>query len=150
MERFQRLFTTVRLVSKGGSSSLSTILEIKMTIVPRQESSQGDEKLCQWRVNIHEVLCFDIVAGEFAKVHLIKTALRMSIQGFLSIEATYTMLFGFEILYNLTGTATVRSPTKILSSLVVRFGLPVVELELVFGFPERWPASLVSILSRIR
>ena len=41
--------------------SLGDLLEIKISVIPKQESRKGDQELCQRRMHVHEELGFDVL-----------------------------------------------------------------------------------------
>jgi hypothetical protein len=61
---------------------LSNILEIEMPVISKQESRKGNQKFRQWRMYVHEILCFDVSTGKFAKMNFIETRVEISIKMF--------------------------------------------------------------------
>lgn len=59
--------------------SLSDILEIKLPVKPSDESRERDQHLCQWRMNIHEELPFDVFRSEPSEMNLVESAVWISI-----------------------------------------------------------------------
>lgn len=54
--------------------ALGNILEIKIAIIAKKKSSESDKKLGEWRMDIHEVLSFNVPRCELAEMDLIEPA----------------------------------------------------------------------------
>ena len=54
------------------ADSLSDILEIKVTVKPADESSEGDQHLGEWGVNVHKELLSNVLCRETTKVDFVK------------------------------------------------------------------------------
>lgn len=52
--------------------ALGNLLEVEISVIPKDESHECDQELRQRRVHVHEELGFDVLRGEFSKVDLIK------------------------------------------------------------------------------
>jgi hypothetical protein len=51
---------------------LSNLREIKVTLITRHESREGDQKFGQWGVDVHEISGLDISRGELAKMYFVE------------------------------------------------------------------------------
>lgn len=54
------------------ADSLGDLLEIKISIIPKEKSREGDQEFRQRWMHVHEELAFDILRGKLAKVNLIE------------------------------------------------------------------------------
>jgi hypothetical protein len=52
---------------------LSNLREIKVTLITRHESREGDQKFGQWGVDVHEISGLDISRGELAKMYFVES-----------------------------------------------------------------------------
>ena len=52
--------------------SLCDVLEIKLTIVTKDKSSQRYQQLGEWWVHIDKVLRFDVFRGKFSEMDFVK------------------------------------------------------------------------------
>jgi hypothetical protein len=55
--------------------SLSNILEIKVTVISENESSESYQQLGKWWMHIDKILGLDIFRRKFSKVHFVETVI---------------------------------------------------------------------------
>lgn len=54
------------------ADSLADILEVKVPVKPSNERSEGNQHLCQRRMDVHKELLADILARKTTKVDLVE------------------------------------------------------------------------------
>ena len=62
-----------RIIPKYCRHALCNLSEIKISIISRHKSSESDEKLGEWWVNVYEITGLDVSRGELAEMDFVES-----------------------------------------------------------------------------